>query len=81
MQVWKSTRVKPAQLVQLEEEQGTLPDEIRYIWNWFLELKVKGEDLTFLEIKSWSELKLINLKPFEATALRMLDKILHEELK
>ncbi len=70
MQVWKTTGVKPKQLV----EQPPFPEELRYIWNWYLEMRT-GEWLTFTEIKSWADLTSQSIKAWEVDLIRTLDRL------
>lgn len=70
MQVWKTLGRKPKEL----EEQPDFPEELRYIWEWYLEIRT-GDPLTFTEIKSWAELTHQPLLVWEVDLLRTLDRI------
>lgn len=70
MQVWKSLGRKPKELA----EQPDFPEELRYIWEWYLEMR-SGEPLTFTEIKSWAELTQQTLLAWEVDLVRTLDKL------
>lgn len=69
-QVWKTTGVKPKEL----SEQPDLPEELRYLWEWYLELR-SSQLLTFSEIHFWSELTQKRLRGWEVELLRILDRI------
>jgi hypothetical protein len=69
-QVYKTTGKKPKQLEALDN----LPPEIAYIWLWFLE--ISGHcPLTYAELESWNRLTCANLRPWEAEAIKSLDRL------
>lgn len=47
---------------------------MEYLWDWFLEMR-SGEPLTYTEIKSWAELTLQKLMPWEVEVMRLLDRL------
>ena len=49
-------------------ERPQLPAQAAYIWAWYIEL-VNTTTISYTEIKSWSELMSVNIKPWEANAL------------
>ena len=58
----------------------TLPDEVAYLWDWFIELHSARassgfgiQPISYLEIKAWSQLNQIHLTPWELHALKRLD--------
>jgi hypothetical protein len=69
-QVWKTTGKKPNQL----SEQPEFPEELRYIYDWYLEVK-DVKQLTFTEIKNWSELSRTNIMAWEVDILKNIDRI------
>ncbi|WP_440056195.1 phage tail assembly chaperone [Pseudoalteromonas sp. T1lg65] len=69
-QVWKTTGHKPAELA----EQVALPDELAYLWQWYLELK-SDKPLNFTEIHHWSSLTRKHLRSWEVDLLRSIDRI------
>jgi hypothetical protein len=71
IQVWKTLGRKPKEL----EDQPELPEELQYLWEWFLELRSGEGMLTFTEIRSWSELTKQPLLAWEVDLLRALDRI------
>jgi hypothetical protein len=68
--VWKTLGRKPKEL----DEQPDFPEEFRYIWDWYLEMR-SGDPLTFTEIKSWSELTHQTLLAWEVDLVRTLDRL------
>lgn len=50
------------------DDKPELPEQTAYLWAWYIEL-VNTTDISYTEIKSWSELMSINIKPWEANAL------------
>lgn len=50
------------------------PKPFLYVWFWFIELYA-GENLTFQEIKAWSDLKSIRLTSLELKILNKLTKL------
>lgn len=70
-QVYKQTGVKPAQLA----EQPEKPEELEYLYNWFLELVDYSAPLTYQEIESWSRLTCVDLKAWETQVLKNLERI------
>ena len=68
-QVYKATGKKPPEL-----NTPPLPEEFLYIWHYWCDLH-GSELLSFSEMQSWAILNQIELKPFEAHALRQLDVI------
>lgn len=69
-QVWKTTGVQPKELA----DQPELPEELRYLWEWFWELR-SNQILTFTEIHFWSQLTQKRLRGWEVELLRTLDRI------
>ncbi|WP_442478204.1 phage tail assembly chaperone [Vibrio quintilis] len=70
MQVWKTTGKKPQALAEHPE----VPDELKYLWEWFQELH-SGEALSFSEIHSWALMTRRCLRGWEVDVLRSLDRI------
>jgi hypothetical protein len=70
MQVYKSTGKMPKQLA----EQTERPEELEYILGWYSELRTENQ-LTYTEIKSWSELCGVKLISWELDLLKALDRI------
>jgi len=68
--VWKTLGKKPKALA----EQPDFPEELRYIWEWFLEVK-GGEPLNFTEMKSWSDLTQQTLLAWEVDLIKTLDRL------
>lgn len=75
MSLWRQTRVKPAQL-----EVPPCPVLLKHVWEWFMHLHRRrgmGErgphPLSYTEIKSWSELRNIQLQQYELDAIDALD--------
>jgi hypothetical protein len=55
-------------------EQPVFPEELRYIWEWYLELK--GDNtLSFQEIQSWAELTQQVPEAWEVELLKSLDRL------
>ena len=52
-----------------------IPEEMQYIWNWFIELhNARGQGgLAFSEIKCWCDMFEIELSPFELEAIKAVD--------
>lgn len=70
-QVYKQTGVKPKQLA----EQPEKPEELEYLYNWFLELVRFHVPLTYAELESWSRLTKVDLKSWETHVLINLEQI------
>ena len=68
MVVWRSLGEKPEEL-----DQPEFPEELRYIWNWFLDVRT-GESLTFTEISNWAALMGISILPHEVDLMKTLDR-------
>ncbi|ANO57506.1 hypothetical protein [Vibrio phage vB_VhaS-tm] len=69
-QVYKQTGHKPKQLRELPD----IPAELAYVLNWYFD--VKGSDpLTYIELKSWSDLTNTHLLPSEVEVIMQLDRI------
>jgi hypothetical protein len=49
-------------------ERVECPASLRYLFGWFCQL-YRGEPLTFQEVKAFSDLKRLDLEPFEVDAL------------
>ncbi|MCQ0042377.1 MAG: hypothetical protein NF693_08980 [Bombella sp.] len=62
---------KPNEKLELSRNP---PKTFLYVWFWFIELYA-GENLTFQEIKAWSDLKSIKLKALELNILTKLTKL------
>lgn len=56
-------------------DPADLPREVEYIWNTFIVL-FTGHPLTYLEIKAYTDLMQVTLRPFEVEALIKLDRIM-----
>lgn len=69
MQVWKTLRRKPAQLVGPEK-----PEELDYVWEWYREV-CGYHPLTYTELHHWSEITGKRLLGWEAELIRSLDRI------
>ncbi|MGI9277483.1 MAG: phage tail assembly chaperone [Endozoicomonas sp.] len=69
-QVWKSTGRQPEALA----DQPPLPEELAYLWEWFLELRT-SEALTFTEIHYWTQLTQKRIRGWEVDVLRSIDRI------
>jgi hypothetical protein len=71
---WKSTGRRPPQL-----DGPPCPDELRYVWGWFVELSqrrtrgMSATPLTWLEFDGWQRLTGITLTAFELDCLKGLD--------
>ena len=70
MQVWKTLKRKPHQL----ENAPELPEELRYVWEWFREV-FAGKPLTYTELQSWSSMTGKRLLGWEAELIKSLDRI------
>lgn len=70
MQVWKTTGKKPKELA----EQPPMPEGLEYIWHWFLHVHTSSE-LSYSELKSWSDLTHTRLKAWEVDLIKTLDRI------
>lgn len=68
-QVAKSKKVKPETLYKLPK----VPDEIKYLLNWFYELKKTSDPITYSEVKAWNELTGNNATPDEVSVLMRID--------
>lgn len=55
-------------------DEIALNPDVAYLWSTFSTL-FNGSPLTFTEIKAYTELMKIELKPFEVEALKRLDRI------
>lgn len=55
-------------------ELPELSPRLAYLWEWFREVQT-GERLTWLEIRSWSEMTGKELTSFEAKVIRRLSFI------
>ena len=66
----KATGKTPKGLTGLPEA----PRELVYLWWWYCDIYA-GTPLVFAEIKAWSELKCINVQPFEVDVLKRLDRL------
>lgn len=75
-QVYKTTGVLPEQLLQHKE----MPEELAYVWEWFLELK-RSAKITWMELAAWSNLKKLSITPFEADLIMNLDSAHIEVLR
>lgn len=64
-----------------DEEEAVCPHELQHLYIWFVELssaRQSGMDIcpiSFTEIKNWSKLLDIDLKPFEVRTLKRLDTL------
>lgn len=69
MQVWKTLGRPPKELL----DQPPFPEDIGYLWKWFLELQGSAE-LTYTEIKNWSELTGREILAWEVDVLKALHR-------
>lgn len=69
MVVWRTLGEKPSEL-----DQPEFPEELRYIWEWYLDLRT-GESLTFTEISNWARLMRISVLSWEVDLLKTLDRV------
>ena len=69
-QVWKTLGRKPKELA----EQPEFPEELRYIWEWYLEMRGR-EPLTFSEMQSWATLTHQKPLAWEVDLVRTLDRL------
>lgn len=74
-QVQKTLGRKPKEL----EEKAVCPAPFRYLWDYYLEIKMDGF-LTHTEIKDWAELLHINITHWEVRILKTLDRIYWKQL-
>lgn len=68
-QVAKSKKVISETLYKLPE----IEPKIKYLLEWFYQIKKTTEPITYSEIKSWSELTGNLIKPEEVKVLMRLD--------
>jgi hypothetical protein len=67
--------------IEADEEDVNCPLELEYLYAWFVELnsaRQSGMDvcpITFSEMKDWSSLFSIELKPFEIRILKRIDTL------
>lgn len=55
-----------------------LPDELYYLWVWFVDLSNARQDnqaISYLEINAWASLMHIQLDLFEVRAIKALDTV------
>jgi hypothetical protein len=52
-----------------------MPEELQYLWEWYLELRNVEGALTFTEIRNWTELTKQPLLAWEVDLLRAIDRI------
>ena len=67
--MWRSLGDKPEEL-----EQPEFPEELGYIWQWFLDVRT-GEAMTYTEIANWSGLMGISILPHEVDVMKTLDRV------
>lgn len=74
--MWRQTGVKPEQL------NNDLPEELRYLWHWFIELHnsrgagLAGLDpISYSEIEAWSRLTGNEPETWEIQAIKRIDAI------
>ena len=70
MQVWKTLKRKPVEL----EEQPEFPEELRYIYNWYLEMR-SADHLSYNEIECWGRLTSQTLLAWEVDLVRTMDRL------
>lgn len=64
-----------------EDNEAELPEQIGYLWHWFVDLsdwRVVGEAVNALshqEIEAWARLFRVDISPFEVDVLRKLDRV------
>jgi len=59
---------------QMLKDQPKLDPDWRYLVDWYVEVR-GSEQLTFTEIKNWSELACVNLAHWEVNIIKTLDRI------
>lgn len=69
-QVAKSTGKRPKDL----DHGKPLPEELVYLWEWFVSVH-SNERLSYSELNNWSDLKSVNLRPWEVDAIMKLERI------
>ena len=76
--VYRATGKMPATLAEIPP----MPDELAYLWHWFLDLDAaRGSNgfgispLSYVEIKAWSDLTRNTLAPWEIEAIKRLDAV------
>jgi hypothetical protein len=67
--VWKQTGRKPKEL----EEHGDCPENLLYLWRWFLEIK---PPLTYTEVHHWQELTGKRLFVWEVKLLMNINRLI-----
>jgi len=66
--LWKRTKVQPDEL----KSHPALPPHFPYIWEWFTEFP---NDITWQEIKAWSDISGIVPTRWESSLLISLDRL------
>lgn len=77
-----------AQLLQVAKVRGTapkelinpyeFPDELEYVWDWFVDLSNNSAQLTYLDIYSWSQLTGERPTKQEVGLILQLSRIMKE---
>lgn len=57
------------------ENAPRLPDEVAYIWSWYVEVASVCDKITFSELKSWQDLKGFRLLTVEVDAIMALERV------
>lgn len=77
----QAERARPGSKKHELENPAPLPEEVSYLWHWYMELSNTGRiyhdgiafPLTSSEILAWSQLRGIHLTPWEVRVIRLLD--------
>jgi hypothetical protein len=70
LKVYKQTGKLPKKLA----EQPECPDELKYIWDWFLGI-IRGGEFTWANVQAWANLHAFRLTAWESSLLSKLHGI------
>jgi hypothetical protein len=74
MSVWRQTGKKPKLL-----DTPKAPDDLMYLWGYYCQIK-RGQDVTWQELKAWSEMAGIRLKGWESEAIMKIESAVKKAL-
>ena len=70
MEVLKRSGIEVPEL----DDRPEFPMEASYVWQWFAEL-VATTEISYSEIKAWSDMKGIKVRAWELSAIMRLEKM------
>ena len=74
MSVWRQTGKKPKLL-----DTPKAPDDLIYLWGYYCQIK-RGQDVTWSELKAWSEMAGIRLKGWESETIMKIESAVKRAL-